>query len=44
MFDKRKILLIDALKYIPGETRDDLLKIAIDFPEFHRIHHVEVKR
>ena len=31
-----------ALKVIPGETRDDLLRIAIDLPEswevFRRIH------
>ena len=27
------MFLIDALKVIPGETRDDLLRIAIDLPE-----------
>ena len=43
MFDiKKLIVLIDALKVIPGETRDDLLRFAIDLPEsrqdFRRIH------
>ena len=34
MFDiKEYLFLIDALKVIPGETRDDLLRIAIDLPE-----------
>ena len=36
MFDIKKLLLIDALKFIPGEVRD-LLRIApiivIDLPE-----------
>ena len=33
MFDINKLFLIDVLKVIPGETRDDLLRIAIDLPE-----------
>ena len=33
MFDIKKLFLIDALKVIPGETRDDLLRIVIDLPE-----------
>ena len=34
MFDIKKLLLIDALTFIPGETQDDPLRIAIDLPEF----------
>ena len=30
MFNIKKLLLIDALSFIPGETQDDLLRIAID--------------
>ena len=30
MFDLKESFLIDALKIIPGETRDDLLRIPID--------------
>ena len=37
MFDIKKLLLIDALTFIPRETQDDLLRIAIDLPEFLRI-------
>ena len=37
MFDIKKLLLIDALTFIPGETEDDPLRIAIDLPEFRRI-------
>ena len=33
MFDIEKLFLIDARKVIPGETRDDLLRITIDLPE-----------
>ena len=33
MFDIKK-LSIDALTFIPGETQDDPLRIAIDLPEF----------
>ena len=33
MFDIKKLLLINALTFIPGETQDDLLRIAIDLPE-----------
>ena len=36
MFDIKKILFIDALKFIPGEVRDLLRiapRIAIDLPE-----------
>ena len=29
----KKLFLIDVLKVIPRETRDDLLRIAIDLPE-----------
>ena len=32
MFDIKKLLLIDALKFIPGEVIN-LLRIAIDLPE-----------
>ena len=43
MFDMKKSFLIDALKIIPRETRDDLLRFAIDLPEsrqdFRTIHH-----
>ena len=39
MFDIKKLLLINALTYISGGTQDDLLRIAIDLPEFHHIHH-----
>ena len=37
MFDIKKLLLIDALTFIPGETQDDLLTIVIDLPEFCQI-------
>ena len=38
MFDiLKKLLLINALTFIPGETQDDPLRIAIDLPEFRRI-------
>ena len=37
MFDVKKLLLIDALTFIPGETQDDPLRIAIHLPEFRRI-------
>ena len=30
MFNMKKLLLIDALSFIPGETQDDLLRIAIN--------------
>ena len=36
MFDIKKLLLIDALKFIPGEARDLFRiapRIAIDLPE-----------
>ena len=36
MFDIKKLLLIDALKFIPGEARDLLRiapRIALDSPE-----------
>ena len=39
MFDIRKLLLIDALTFIPRETQDDLLTIAINLPELHNIYH-----
>ena len=39
MFDIKKLLLIDALTFIPRETQDDLLRIAINLPEFRRIYH-----
>ena len=39
MFDKKKLLLINALTFIPAETQDVLLRIAINLPEFHQIHH-----
>ena len=31
MFDIKKLLLIDAVRFIPGETQDDPLRVAIDF-------------
>ena len=37
MFDIKKLLFINALTLIPGETQDDLLRTAIDLPEFRRI-------
>ena len=37
MFDIKKLLFINALTFIPGQTQDDLLRIAIDLPEFRRI-------
>ena len=37
MFDIKKLLLINALTFTPGETQDDLLRIAIDLPKFLRI-------
>ena len=37
MFDIKKLLLIDALTFIPRETQDDLLRIAIDLLEFRWI-------
>ena len=39
MFDIKKLLLIHAPTLIPRETQDDLLRIAIDLPEFRRIYH-----
>ena len=36
MFDIKKLLFINALTFIPGETQDDLLRIAIDLPEFRQ--------
>ena len=33
-FDIKKLLLIDALTFIRGETQDDALRIAIDLCEF----------
>ena len=33
----KKLLLIDVLTFIPGETQDDPLRIAIDLPEFCQI-------
>ena len=44
LFDIKKLFEIDALKVIPGETRDYLLRISIDLPEsrsdFRQIHHL----
>ena len=37
VFDIKKLLLIDTLTFIPGETQDDLLRIVIDLPEFRQI-------
>ena len=37
MFDIEKLLLIDELTFIPRETQDDLLRIAINLPEFCQI-------
>ena len=37
MFDIKKLVLIDALKSFPKETQDNLLRIAINLPEFHQI-------
>ena len=37
MFDIKKLLLINALTFLPGETQDDPLRIAIDLPKFRRI-------
>ena len=37
VFDIKKLLLIDALTFIAGETQDNLLRIVIDLPEFRRI-------
>ena len=37
MFDIKKLWLIEALTFIPGETQDDPLRIPIDLPEFRRI-------
>ena len=37
MFDIKKLVLIDVLTFIPKETQDNLLRIAINLPEFHRI-------
>ena len=37
MFDIDKLLLIDALTFIPGETQDDLMRIAINLLQFCRI-------
>ena len=34
MFDVKKLLFINALTFLPGEAQDDLLRIAIDLPEF----------
>ena len=33
MFNIKELFLINVLEVIPGETRDDLLRIAIDLPE-----------
>ena len=33
MFEIKRLFEIDALKVIPGETPDDLLRIAIDLPK-----------
>ena len=49
MLDIKKLLLIDALKFIPGEVRDLLriaLRIAIDLPEGRYVFKdfVKVKR
>ena len=37
VFDIKKLLLIDALTFIPRETQDGLLRIMIDLPEFRQI-------
>ena len=37
MFDIKKLLLINVLTFIPGETQDNLLRIAINLPQFRRI-------
>ena len=37
MFDIKKLVLIDVLTFIPEETQDSLLRIAINLPEFHQI-------
>ena len=37
MFNIKKLLFINGLTCIPGETQDDLLRIAIDWPEFRQI-------
>ena len=37
MFDIKKFLSINVLTFIPRETQDYLLRIAIDLPEFGRI-------
>ena len=37
MFDIKKFLLINVLTFIPRETQDYPLRIAIDLPEFCRI-------
>ena len=37
MFDIKKLLLIDVLTFIPGETQDDPLRIVIDLSEFRQI-------
>ena len=37
MFDIKKLVLIDVWTFIPKETQDNLLRIAINLPEFHRI-------
>ena len=37
MFDINKLLLINVLTFIPGETQDDLLRIVIDLLEFRQI-------
>ena len=37
MFDTKKLVLIDALKSFLKETQDNLLRIAINLPEFHQI-------
>ena len=49
MFNIKKLLLIDALKFIPREAKDLLRiapRIAIDFPEGHYLFKdfVKVKR
>ena len=37
MFDIKKLLLINVLKFIPRETQDDPLRTAIDLPKFRQI-------
>ena len=37
MFDIKEIIINRCANNIPGETQDDLLRIAIDLPEFRGI-------